>query len=469
MKRRNFIKFGSVLMAGSLYAKKTNKNIISFKEQFSEALVVPPLASYEVKNGTKVFNLNVQKGKTSFLNGALTDTYGVNGSFLGPTIRVQNRDKILIHVKNSLDEITTLHWHGLKVKGSSDGGPHSVIKPNTSWSADIDINQRACVAWYHPHAMHKTGEQVFKGIAGLFIIDDEDSKKLALPKEYGIDDIPLVIQDRRFDNTGQFMYKQGMHDTMMGVTGNVHLINGISDPFVEVEPKAIRFRILNGANARIYNLTFEDGHEFYQVAGDSSFLPKPVKLKNFILAPGERAEIIVDFSKLAGKTLFWGDAINKRALMKVIVKNTKPSPSTLPKTLLHVNDYDNAKAINKRVFELNMRMGWLGINGKQMAMDRIDEVVKKDTFEIWEIKNPSPRPHPFHVHGTAFKIISRNGQKPLSNELGLKDTVLVYGRETVQIMVVFNHEASKNRPYMYHCHILEHEDAGMMGQFVVEA
>jgi FtsP/CotA-like multicopper oxidase with cupredoxin domain len=255
---------------------------------------------------------------------------------------------------------------------------------------------------------------------------------------------------------------------MMGVTGNVHLINGISDPFVEVEPKTIRFRILNGANARIYNLTFEDGHDFHQVAGDSSFLPKPVKMKNFVIAPGERAEIVVDFSKLAGKTLFFGDGINQRALMKVIVKKTKPIQTTLPKTLLHVDDYNNAKAVNKRVFELNMRMGWLGINGKQMAMDRIDEVVKKDTFEIWEIKNPSPRPHPFHVHGTAFKIISRNGQKPLRNELGLKDTVLVYGRETVQIMVVFNHEASKNRPYMYHCHILEHEDAGMMGQFVVE-
>ncbi len=467
MKRRNFIKFSSVLVASSLYAKDTNKKTISFKKQFSEALVVPPLASYKVQNGEKVFNLNIQKGKTSFLNGALTDTYGVNGNFLGPTIRVENRDKVLIHVKNSLDEITTLHWHGLKVKGDSDGGPHSVIKPKTSWSAKIDINQHSCTSWYHPHTMHKTGEQVFKGIAGLFIIDDKDSKKLDLPKEYGVDDIPLVIQDRRFDHNGQFIYKQSMHDTMMGVTGNVHLINGISDPFVEVEPKAIRFRILNGANARIYSLTFEDGHEFHQVAGDSSFLPKPVKMKNFILSPGERAEIVVDFSKHAGKTLFFGDGINQRALMKVIVKDTKPTTYKLPKTLLHIKDYENAKVTNTRVFTLNMSMGWLGINNKQMQMNRIDEEVKKDTFEIWEIRNPAPRPHPFHIHGTAFKIISRNGKNPLSNELGLKDTVLVYGRETVQLIVTFNHKADKNRPYMYHCHILEHEDAGMMGQFTV--
>jgi len=467
MKRRNFIKFGSVLVASSFYNTKVNAKAISFKEHFSEVLAIPPIAKYTMQGDTKVYELDVQKGKTSFLNGALTDTYGVNGSFLGPTIRVNQKDKLLLHVKNSLDEITTLHWHGLKVKGSSDGGPHSIIPAGKKWSTDIDINQRACTAWYHPHAMHKTGEQVFKGIAGLFIIDDEDSKKLNLPKQYGIDDIPLIIQDRRFNNNGQFIYNQGMHDTMMGVTGNVHLINGISDPFVEVEPKAIRFRILNGANARIYNLTFADGHEFHQIAGDSSLLPTPVKMKNFVIAPAERVEIVVDFSQLAGKTLFFGDGINQRALLKIVVKNTKPISTNLLKKLLHVNDYENAKPVNKRVFELNMSMGWLGINGKQMAMDRIDEEVKRNSYEIWEIKNTSPRPHPFHVHGTAFKIIARNGGKPLVNELGLKDTVLVYAHETVQIMVIFNHKASKDRPYMYHCHILEHEDAGMMGQFTV--
>ena len=467
MKRRNFIKFGSVLAASSLYAKQTTKPIISFKKQFSEALAIPPLASYHEENGTKIFNLDIQKGKMSFLNGGLTDTYGVNGSFLGPTIRVQKKDKVLIHVKNSLDEITTLHWHGLKVKGSSDGGPHSIIEPGTSWSADIAINQRACTAWYHPHAMHKTGEQVFKGIAGLFIIDDEDSKRLDLPKEYGVDDIPLVIQDRRFDNQGQFLYKQSMHDTMMGVTGNVNLINGISDPYVEVEPKHIRFRVLNGANARIYNLMFEDGHEFNQIASDSSFLPGPVKLKNFVIAPGERSEIVVDFSKYAGKTLYFGDGIDKKALLKIVVKKSNPSSYSLPKKLIHVDDYDNAKVTNKRVFEINMSMMFIGINGKQMAMDRIDEKVKQNIYEIWTIKNPGRMVHPFHVHGTAFKILSRNGRKPFINELGLKDTVLVYGGETVEILVNFKYKADKNRPYMYHCHILEHEDAGMMGQFTV--
>ena len=404
-----------------------------------------------------------------FLNGALANTYGVNQDFLGPTIRVNKKDKILIRVKNSLDEITTLHWHGLKVKGDSDGGPHSIIEPNSSWSANIDINQNACTAWYHPHAMGKTGEQVFKGIAGLFIIEDIISKNLNLPKNYGVDDIPLIIQDRRFDNSGQFIYKQGMHDTMMGVTGNVFLVNGVNNPFIEVDPKTVRFRVLNGSNARIYNFTFDKDIQFYQIAGDSSFLPKPVKMKSFILATGERAEIIVDFSKYAGETLFLGDGISKKPLMKIIVKKVKVKVKaySVPKKLPYIDEYKNQKTLIRRIFTLNMRMGWLAINNKQMDMSRVDEIVKKDTYEIWEIKNPSPRPHPFHVHGTSFKIISRDGKEPLSNEEGLKDTVLVYGRQSVEIMIVFRHLADKNRPYMYHCHILEHEDAGMMGQFTV--
>ncbi|WP_458701002.1 multicopper oxidase family protein [Sulfurospirillum sp. 1307] len=467
MKRRNFIKFSSVLVASSLYNTKADAKTISFKEQFSEALAIPPVASFKMQGDTKVYELNIKKGQMAFLDGAMTDTYGVNGNFLGPTIRVNKNDKLILHVKNSLDEITTLHWHGLKVKGSSDGGPHSIIPAGEKWSADIKIDQRACTAWYHPHAMHKTGEQVFKGIAGLFIIEDEDSKRLDLPKEYGIDDIPLVLQDRRFDNSGQFLYKQSMHDTMMGVTGNVHLINGINDPYLEVEPKLIRFRILNGANARIYNIMFEKGKEFVQIASDSSFLPKPVKLKNFIIAPGERGEILADFSKLAGQTIYFGDGISQKALLKIIVKKSNPIVPKIPKRLINVDDYKNIKISNRRVFTLNMSMMFLGINGKQMDMSRIDEEVKKDTYEIWEIRNPSPRPHPFHVHGTAFKVLSRNGNQPFKNEFGLKDTVLVYGREKVEILVTFKHKATKNRPYMYHCHILEHEDAGMMGQFTV--
>ena len=469
MKRRDFVKLGSLAAVTSLYPQKSDASAITFKKAFTQKLAIPPIAEYKEENGVKIYNLSVQEGKMDFLNGAKTSTYGINGDFLGPTIRVKDKDKIKINVANNLRETTTMHWHGLRIKGSSDGGPHNIINPNTTWSADIDIDQKASMCWYHPHAIGKTGRQVFMGLAGIFLIDDDETKGVDLPSEYGVDDIPLVLQDRRFDNLGEFLYSQNMMDTMMGVTGNVHLINGVIDPVVEVEPKAVRFRFLNGSNARIYNLMFEKQNEFFQVAGDSSLLPTPVKLSNFIIAPGERTEIVMDFSKYAGKTLYFGDGFDKRALLKIVVKNSKPHPMKLPEKLVTIDEYKDKKATNTRDFRLNMSMGFLGINEKQMDMNRIDERVKKDRFEIWRITNRSPRPHPFHVHGTGFSIISRDGSKPLINEMGLKDTVLVYSRETVEILVRFKYEADANTPYMYHCHILEHEDGGMMGQFTVEA
>ncbi len=465
MKRRNFLKIGSTLtLAPLIGCAKGNKPY----NPFSQKLPIPKLASYKMINGVKTFVLDIQEGEMSFFKDTTTDTYGVNADFLGETVRVDHGDKVAFHVNNSLDELTTLHWHGLKVPGVSDGGPHSKIPAGTTWTADMQIAQHASTCWYHPHTHRETGRQVFMGVAGLFIIDDANSKSLALPQEYGLDDIPLVIQDRRFFTDGQFMYKQGMHDSMMGVTGDVRLINGVIDPYIELEPKAIRFRILNGSNARIYNLILEGGHAIHQIASDSSLLPAPVQLKNIVLATGERAEIVIDFSQFAGQTLYLGDGMDNRRLLAIKVKQSQPTSMILPKQLVTINDYQDAKPVRTRTFTLNMSMGFLGINEKQMQMSRIDEVVKQGEYEIWEIWNPSPRPHPFHVHGTGFKVISRNGKSPLLNETGLKDTVLVYPREKVQIMVVFHHLAPKDRPYMYHCHILEHEDAGMMGQFVVE-
>ncbi len=466
MKRRNFLKLGTTFALVPLLGQAGTKSSV---KPFSQKLPIPRLASYRMKNGVKIFDLKIQEGEKQFFKGVDTDTYGVNADYLGETIRVHDGDRVRINVQNDLDEMTTLHWHGLKVSGTSDGGPHSTIPKGTTWQADMTIGQHASTCWYHPHTKGQTGRQVFMGMAGLFIIDDPASTRLPLPDHYGVNDIPLVIQDRRFYADGQFMYKQGMHDTMMGVTGDTRLVNGMIDPYVEVDPEQVRFRILNGSNARIYNLMLDGGYLFHQIASDSSLLPEPVALKNFMLAPGERAEIVMDFSQHPGKTFYLGDGLDQKRLLKIVVRDRKPIRTTLPEKLVKIEDYAHAKVAKRRQFTLNMAMGYLGINEKQMQMDRIDEVVKKDTFEIWEIWNPSPRPHPFHVHGTGFKVLSRDGKTPLINETGLKDTVLVYSREKVEILVVFRHLAPAERPYMYHCHILEHEDAGMMGQFVVEA
>ena len=448
MKRRDFVKLAALSTFSNVLYANDEKNKITLFKAFSKPLAVPPIIEPKIlKDGVKEYNLNVKEGKVAFLNGAYTKTYGVNVDFLGPTIRVKRDDTIKINVKNSLKEETVLHWHGLIVPGVNDGGPNRAIKPNESWTTQYKINQRSSMCWYHPHTHEKTDIQVYKGIAGLFIIDDSESEKLDIPKDYGLDDIPLVFQDRRFDNDAQFLHKQSMHDTMMGVKGNIFLVNGVIDPFVEVSPKLVRLRLLNGANARFYSFVFNDNRKFYQIAGDSSFLPKPVKMNKLILSPGERAEILVDLSDLKGKSIFFGDSLSDRALIKFKVRDEKVQGFAIPRTLTNINEYKDLKNAKIRKFSLDMRMGWMGINGKKMDMKRIDEKVILGQTEIWEIKNPSSMPHPFHIHGCSFKILSRNSLPSYANEKGLKDTVLVYAKETVQVAVRFDYEASSKFPY----------------------
>jgi len=443
-------------------------NNVSTFTSFSKPLVIPPILEPKIlSDGVKSYDLNVQEGKVEFLKGFKTNTYGINGAFLGPTLRVSSNDTIIMTVQNSLREETVIHWHGLKIPGISDGGPNRAIVPNSSWTTQFTLNQRASLCWYHPHSHKTTGRQVYMGIAGLIMIEDQESLSLNLPVEYGLDDIPLVLQDRRFDSKAQFLYAETMHDSMMGVTGDVHLINGVVDPYLEVNPTLIRLRLLNAANARIYSLVFSDNKSFYQIAGDSSLLPKPVKLKRLILSPGERAEVLVDFSSLGGQNIFLGDSLSNRALLNIKVRTSKPKLLRIPKNLTVIDEYVEINNPKRREFTLDMNMMFMGINGKRMNLNRIDEKVIAGDTEIWKVKNSGMHAHPFHIHGCSFKILSRNGKNPYLNEAGLKDTVLVYSNETVEVAVKFEHEASKDYPYMYHCHILEHEDAGMMGQFTV--
>ena len=271
MKRRNFLIGSSALLGtSSLFATSSN----TLPKALSKPLPIPPLL--ETRNG--VYRLHVKEGFKKFFSQSLTKTYGINGDFLGPTLRFKTGEQVRLHVKNELSEDVTLHWHGMEVAGKSDGGPHQVVKPKETWVTGFQVAQPASMCWYHPHTMHKTGEQVYKGLAGLIYIEDEEEAALPLPREYGVDDIPVVLQDRRFDARGQFMYVRSMHDRMMGLQCNVFLANGEIQPYLEVEPKPLRLRILNGANARIFQLGFDKDVSVAQIAGDSSLLPTPVPL-----------------------------------------------------------------------------------------------------------------------------------------------------------------------------------------------
>lgn len=419
------------------------------------------------------FDLIVQYGKTQFIEGYEANTLGYNGNYLGPVIRVNKGDNVKINVKNSLNEPTTVHWHGLEVIGEMDGGPHQVIVPNTTWEPYFTIDQHAATLWYHPHLLHKTGEQVYKGLAGLFYIEDENSKKLDIPKDYGVNDIPLVIQDKRFTDNGNISYDLSMSDLMNGFLGDTVLINGAINPELDLKNEVVRLRLLNGSNARSYNFNFSDNRKFYQIASDGGFLEESVEMNVVSLAPGERAEILLDLSdyNVGDKVSFRDDNYD---LMNIKITEESNKVIKIPKELVKVEDYNRDEIIRSRVFVMSGMGPMVTINGKQMSMDRIDERLKLGELEEWIVINDSSgmggmrmmnsTPHPFHVHGVQFRIIEKNARTPPANERGWKDTVMVKDGEEMRILVRFK----KKGLFMYHCHILEHEDSGMMGQFLVE-
>lgn len=442
---------------------------------------------------TKSFNLSIEEGTSVFLPGRSTPTYGINAPYLGPTIRVRNGDRVTMRVMNNLDESTTLHWHGLHVPAHCDGGPHQIIEPGEIWDPTFVIKQlKASLCWYHAHPEGRTGEQVLRGLAGLFLIDDEESDALGLPSEYGVDDIPLIIQDRRFDSEGRFEYVTNMGEVELGYMGDTILVNGTIAPHFDVKRQRTRLRILNGSNARIYNLGWSDGADLVVIGTDGSLLARPVRLRRVRLGPGERIELLVDVQSGWNATLasypvgpqeaaFPGTGVGDEVLHIVQLRADRPEAALLPMPdrLVEVPHWSAGQAARTRRFTLDMTTmslgstigpsmhGAMGINGRSMDMARIDERVPLDSIEIWEIENRTQLTHPFHVHDIQFRVLDRDGAPPLLHEQGLKDTVLVDPGSTVRVIAQFSDFADPEHPYMYHCHILEHEDAGMMGQFVV--
>ncbi|NNE68617.1 MAG: multicopper oxidase domain-containing protein [Pyrinomonadaceae bacterium] len=469
------------------FLSKTNGS--TAKDQtFVHPLAIPPVLEGVNRNERKVFDLTVQNGVTSFFEGSKTPTMGYNGTYLGPTIRAKRGERISFRIHNKLHEETTVHWHGLHVPAVMDGGPHQKIAVDETWKPEFTVDQPAATLWYHSHQFHRTAIQVYHGLAGLFYVDDENSEKLSIPSEYGVDDFPIVIQDRMFNRDNSFYYSNSMHDQMMGMIGDVFLVNGVVNPRLVVKRQRIRFRILNGANAQTYFLRFSDSREFFQIATDGGFLKSPTSLTELRVAPGERAEVLVDLKPNddvvlenrpqdgsgRGGMMNRGRSNESKGVLRITGNDTLRKSEEIPASLSAVRNWLPERAVKTRrlVFQMGMGMmsrsgGRFTINGRSIDINRIDQTVKLNDIEIWELVNRSPIPHPIHIHDIQFRILDRNGKTPPKNEQGLKDTVLVEPNETVRVITQFEHFADDKSPYMFHCHILEHEDGGMMGQFLV--
>lgn len=432
---------------------------------FRTPLHVPPLLeARKGKDGTRRFALTMQRGRSEILPGRPVETWGFNGPHLGPTIRAARGDRVEMAVVNRLGEPSTVHWHGMRLPATMDGGPHQTIEPGATWRPHWTVDQPAATSWYHPHPHGKTATHVYRGLAGLFIIDDRVEAEL--PAKYGVDDVPLVLQDKELDENGA-PTGDPLKGTF-GILGDHILVNGVHAPFLDVRTERVRFRVLNGSNARRYHLAFADGRAFHVVGNDAGLLPAPVETGRVSLSPGERAEIVVAFApgeQVMLRTLGGSDDIDEGdfdVLKIVAAGRLAPSPPP-PARLADVPAIAVPPGARVRRFRLN---GHDAINGKEMDMARIDEVVPAGAVEIWEVEN-NVYAHNFHIHEVAFQVLDVAGKKPPAYMGGRKDTVYVPPKSTVRLAVQFGRFTDPAMPYMYHCHILRHEDSGMMGQFVI--
>lgn len=444
---------------------------------FANPLKIPPVLEPEMDaEGRQHFSLNLQKGETEFKPGTVSETWGVNGSYLGPTLRASHGDEIVMHVENELPEPTTLHWHGMHLPAAADGNPHSPIAPGETWSPTWEIDQPAATLWYHPHPHGETANHVYRGVAGLFLLDDDETPD-ELPSDYGDDDIPIIIQDKSFAGEGSLQMNSPMMSSV-GQLGDEILINGTHDPHVEVDDEMVRLRVLNASNARAYNLGFDDDRPFDLVGTDGGLLEEPHTTSRIQVSAGERVEIVVpivpgermvlrSYSPELGMNFFqdrFSGGDDRFDLIEIrSAAELAPAPA-LPDRLAPDTMPDPGDAVTTREFELS---GQRRINGASMDMKRVNEVVAVDTTEIWEVTNDAGMVHNFHVHDVQFRIVEYDGAPPPPHLVGPKDTVFLPPGVTARLAVRFEDYTDPEVPYMYHCHLLRHEDRGMMAQFTV--
>ncbi len=460
-------------------------------------LIIPP-----VLTGT-TFNLIVQNGVTQFYAGINTPTYGINGALLAPTLIVNKGDLDTINVTNNLTGFgnsTTIHWHGMHVPAMFDGGPHQVIAQNTTWSPHFQILNSAGTFWYHPHGDNKTDLHVSKGIAGMIIVKDSVEASLNLPRTYGVDDFPIIVQTKAFDILHQIAIATNQ-DTSVCVNGIIH-------PYLNAPSQVIRLRLLNGSSMRTFNFGFTLNHSFKMIAGDGGLLDSAVTLTRIRLSPGERAEILLDLQGEMGDTIFlksysselpngiYGAATvtgmmggnipdyNLNPLngadfeilqINVVAQTTVPAPVITTPVTLATNIQWSGVDVNRTftfspdtmMSALSQVEGPFNINGVHFDLNIINVTTYLNNTEKWKIQNNTGIAHPFHIHDMHFYILDINGGVVPPEEQGKKDVVLVMPMQYVEFITKFEDFADDSVPYMYHCHLLHHEDDGMMGSFRV--
>lgn len=425
--------------------------------------------------------------------GMRVEAWSTGDGPVGPTIRTRTGDIARIRLENALAEPTILHWHGLRVPEAADGHPRLAIAPGAGYAYEFPVIDRAGTYWYHAHPHHRTGIQAYRGMAGLLLVGDAAEDALGLPQ--GDFEIPLLIQDRRIGNDGTFVYEPVMHEQMEGFFGDTPFGNGIRLPSLSVATTMYRLRIVNGTTSRILRLALSNGQAMTLIGNDGGLLPAAVSVRSVDLGTGERADLLVDFSRLAvgSQVALLSAAFESPArmggmggmgmgrgmmgmgrmgaggvpqggelrLVEFEVTRATKAETWRPAPLPEIARLDPARATRTRTFRFASAMMQHSINGRTFDMSRIDETVRFGDTEIWTFINDSPFPHPVHMHEVQFQVIERTGGRGrvLPWESGYKDTVLVFPGERVSVIAEFDRYRGR---FLMHCHNLVHEDMGMM-------
>ncbi|MFC6164431.1 multicopper oxidase family protein [Lactiplantibacillus dongliensis] len=426
-------------------------------------LALPPLLKPTQQTQRRVaYTVIARTGTMAFRAGQTTKTLGYNGNYLGPVLQVNRGQTLAITTKNTLTQATSFHWHGAILPGNADGGPHETVAAGATKKVAFKVQQPAATLWFHPHAMGSTAKQVYQGLAGLIYVRDRASQRLHLPQTYGVNDFPVIIQDRQFTKQHQLDYEQAYQAD--GTRGSTLLVNGTLNPYLKVTTKLVRLRLVNGSNARNYQLTLSNHQAMQQIADDGGLLSRPVAVQRLQLSPGERAEVVIDTAKLSQPVTVMN---GRQAVLQLRPTTAKRQLGRLPTKLVTLPAATMPKQAQKRTLTFSGMGRMVTINRQKFDPDRIDLTAQRGQPQVWTLKNSSGMmggmSHPFHLHGVQFRILSVNGARPAANERGWKDTVALPPGGVVKITFKFKDRGI----YMYHCHNLEHEEQGMMGQIKV--
>jgi FtsP/CotA-like multicopper oxidase with cupredoxin domain len=479
--RREVLYLSAGLLAGSavptlLADRKTLRPLI---QHFQHLLPIPPVLTPIRRDATTdYYEVSQLESQLEILPGLCTTIWGYEGMFPGPTFHAWRGRRVVVQHTNRLAVPTVVHLHGGATPPDSDGFPTDMILPDQSRTYVYPNTQRAATLWYHDHVMDHTGRNMYMGLAGFYLLRDEEEASLRLPE--GPYDVPLLIQDRLFASDGQFAYDTFRH---LAAKGGIILVNGAPWPRMAVAARKYRFRILNGSNATPLRLALSSGQPLLQIATDGGLLPTPVSSPNIPLAMAERIEIVVDFSEYpVGTKIILQNLNNKEIsgefsdqIMRFDVVRTEKDDSLVPSRLSNFVRLNQSAAVQTREFIFSGNPSGLPpivnwhINGKDFDPDIPIASPEYGNCEIWHVSNKKflcllGLVHPVHIHLVNFQILERNGGPPFPHERGWKDTVAVDKADDVKLLMRF--DGYKGR-YLMHCHNLEHEDHSMMARFDV--